>query len=133
MTLQKGAKMEQLLKKLGYEPIGGRQSVPISLWKSWYEGKVNAFHEYRQYNGKRLLRRTRKSLCMAKRICEDWADLIYNEKVDIKAEEPQVQQTLDRVFFENNFRVYANRLIEQTFALGTGAFVEHKGKDFALV
>ncbi len=118
--------IKELLKKMGYSPIGDGLMMPVSLWKSWYEGKVDAFHEYRQYNGKRVLRRTRKSLCMAKKVCEDWADLIFNEKVDILAKNQDVQDTIETVFSQNDFRVLANRLIEQAFALGTAAFVEHK-------
>lgn len=125
--------IKELLKKQGYTPIPDSLMMPVSLWKSWYEGKVSAFHEYRQYNGKRVLRRTRKSLCMAKKMCEDWADLIFNEKVDITAKDKEVQALLDQVFFENNFRVSANRLVEQAFALGTAAFVEHKTADGVVI
>lgn len=125
--------IKELLKKMGYTPIPDALMMPVDLWQSWYEGKVRSFHEYRQYNGKRVLRRTRKSLCMAKKICEDWADLIFNEKVDIVTESKDAQKMLDRVFFENNFRVSANRLIEQAFALGTAAFVEHKTTDGTVI
>jgi len=40
---------------------------------------------------------------------------------------------VDEVFRKNNFRVCANRLVELAFALGTGAFVEHKTKDGILI
>lgn len=118
--------IKDLLKKMGYAPIPDALMMPVSLWQSWYEGKVRAFHEYRQYNGKRIVRRTRKSLCMAKRVCEDWADLIFNEKVEIKSMDANAQKAIDRAFSQNNFRVSANRLVELAFALGTAAFVEHK-------
>lgn len=118
--------IKELLKKMGYTPLSDKLVMPVELWRSWYEGKVSSFHEYRQYNGKRALQRTRKSLCMAKKVCEDWANMIFNEKVDIITEMKSAQSILDRVFFENNFRVLANRLVEQSFALGTAAFVEHK-------
>lgn len=121
------------LEKLGYHPIPDGLMMPVSLWKSWYEGKVDSFHEYRQYNGKRILKRSRKSLCMAKIICEDWADLIFNEKVEILSNDPKVQNTMNQVFFKNNFRVCANRLIEHAFALGTAAFVEHKTSEGTVI
>ena len=117
--------IKNILKDLGYTPIPDGLMMPVDLWKSWYEGKVVSFHEYRQFNGKRNVRRTRKSLCMAKQVCEDWADLIFNEKVEIKSCDEGAERALEQVFADNNFRVNANRLIEQTFALGTGAFVEH--------
>lgn len=125
--------VKEILKSLGYTPIPESLMMPVDLWKSWYEGKVDSFHEYRQYNGKRVLRRKRKSLCMAKRVCEDWADLLLNEKVDVTTETKSAQEKIERVFDENNFKVSANRLIELTFALGTAAFVEHKTKDGVLI
>ena len=125
--------VKKILKDLGYAPIPDALMMPIDLWKSWYEGKVESFHEYRQYNGKRVLRRTRKSLSMAKRVCEDWADLLLNEKLDIVLSSDKAQKAIDKVFYENNFKVSANRLVELAFALGTGAFVEHKTKDGVLI
>ena len=125
--------IKQILKDLGYTPIPDGLMMPVDLWKSWYEGKVSSFHEYRQFNGKRNVRRTRKSLCMAKRVCEDWADLIFNEKVEIKSADLKSQKALEKAFRDNHFRVSANRLAEQTFALGTGAFVEHKTPDGVMI
>ncbi len=125
--------VKKILKELGYAPMPESLMMPIDLWKSWYEGKVDSFHEYRQYNGKRVLKRTRKSLCMAKRVCEDWADLLFNEKLEVTTETRSAQEKLERVFNENNFKVSANRLIELAFALGTAAFVEHKTKDGVLI
>lgn len=125
--------VKKILENLGYTPLPEGMSMPVELWKSWYEGKVESFHEYRQYNGKRVLRRTRKSLSMAKRVCEDWADLLFNEKVEVIAKTDAAQKVIDRVFSDNNFKVSANRLVELTFALGTGAFVEHKTKDGVII
>ena len=125
--------VKKILKDLGFTPMPDGLMMPVGLWKSWYEGKVDSFHEYRQYNGKRVLRRTRKSLSMAKRICEDWADLLLNEKLEITLSSAKAQKTLEDAFEKNNFKVSANRLIEVAFALGTGAFVEHKTKDGVLI
>lgn len=125
--------VKKILKSLGYTPLPEGMCMPIDLWKSWYEGKVESFHEYRQYNGKRVLRRTRKSLSMAKRVCEDWADLLFNEKVEVITKTEDSQKVIDRVFRNNNFKVCANRLVELAFALGTGAFVEHMTKDGVII
>lgn len=125
--------VKNVLKDLGYTPIPESFMMPVELWKSWYEGKVDSFHEYRQYNGKRVLRRTRKSLCMAKRVCEDWADLLFNEKVEVTLSSKSAQDTINKVFSDNNFKVSANKLVELAFALGTAAFVEHKTKDGVMI
>lgn len=97
----------------------------IRLWQSWYQGKVPAFHCYRQYNGRKKVTRTRKTLGMAKTIPEDWANLALNEKVDIIVSKVTVNKRIHQVLKDNNFRVRANQLLELTFALGTGAFVEY--------
>ena len=70
---------------------------------------------------------------MAKRVCEDWADMIFNEKLEITLLDKRMQEIVDGVLDKNNFRVCANRLVELSFALGTGAFVEHKTKDGVLI
>ena len=125
--------VKKILKSLGYTPLPDGMNMPVELWKSWYEGKVDSFHEYRQYNGKRALRRTRKSLSMAKRVCEDWADLLFNEKVEIITVAPSAQKVLDKVLADNGFKVCANKLVELAFALGTAAFVEHKTQNGVLI
>lgn len=125
--------IKKALMDLGYTPAPDSMMMPVDLWKGWYQGKVKSFHEYRQYNGKRALRRTRKSLSMAKRVCEDWADMIFNEKLEITLPDKRMQEIVDGVLDKNNFRVCANRLVELAFALGTGAFVEHKTKDGVLI
>lgn len=96
----------------------------ITLWQRWYQGKVPAVHSYYQYNGRRKLRRTRKSLGMAKSIAEDWANLALNEKVGITVGKKTAEKKIWAVLDENQFRVRGNQLLEETFALGTGAFVE---------
>ena len=57
----------------------------ISEWKLWYEGYYKRFHRYMVFNGKERTEQKRASLKMAKRVCEDWANLILNEKVVINA------------------------------------------------
>lgn len=114
------------LKEHSFDCVDDDWYSRIALWQSWYRGKVPAFHSYSQYNGKKKICRERKTLGMAKTIPEDWANLAMNEKVEItvskKTAEKKIRQVLDR----NGFRVRANQLVEQTFALGTGAFVTYQ-------
>ena len=68
---------------------------------------------------------------MAKKICEDWANLLLNEKVAIQA--GNYETRLSEILESNNFLVRANQLIEQSFALGTGALVEYiSGEDILI-
>ena len=95
----------------------------VDVWQSWYTGKVNSFHRYRFYNGTRFVRLERYSVGMAKKVCEDWANLLMNEKVKIRLEGEQEQEFFDLVCRENNFFVKANEMQEKKAALGTGGYV----------
>lgn len=117
--------INQYLQKHGYKTVDDEFYGQINRWLSWYEGKVKAFHNYTVYNGRERVPVERYSLCMAKKTCEDWANLIMNEKVAINISDSAAQDLVGQVLEQNNFRVRANQLIELSFALGTGAFVEY--------
>lgn len=114
----------EYLKKAGYYPCDDETRSKLEEWMSWYKGYVTDFHKYNVYNGLKQVSVTRRSLGMAKTICEDWANLLLNEKVKIYTG-TDFDKVLDDVFEYNNFRVKANQLVELSFALGSGAFVEY--------
>lgn len=120
----------QHLKGLGYDCVPDSFYTRIALWQKWYRGTVPAVHNYRQYNGRKEIRRSRKKLGMAKTVAEDWASLALNEKVDIVLAKKTAQAKVWAVLDANEFRVRGNQLLEQAFAMGTGAIVEsfHDGK-----
>lgn len=119
----------QYLKGLGYDCVEDDFYSQIDLWQKWYRGYVPSFHDYRQYNGRKKIRRTRKSLGMAKAVAEDWANLALNEKVGIALKKKSAEKRVWSMLDANQFRVRGNQLLEQAFALGTGAFVERKEGD----
>lgn len=96
----------------------------IDEWLEWYQNDVTKFHTYKIFNGTMTTSQQRYRLGMAKKICEDWANLLLNEKVAIKA--GKYTKRLEEILNSNNFLVRGNQLIEIAFALGTGAFVEYK-------
>lgn len=114
----------QHLKGLGYDCVPDSFYTQIALWQRWYQGTVPAVHNYCQYNGRKKIRRSRKKLGMAKTVAEDWASLALNEKVDIVLAKKTAQTKVWTVLNANGFRVRGNQLLEQAFALGTGAIVE---------
>ncbi len=121
--------MKGLLSELGLKVIEDKNQLMIPLWKSWYSGYVKKEHDYTLYNGKKKLKRTRAQMRMAKRVCEDWANLLMNEKVEITVGNETLSERVKSIFSHNRFRERANQLVELTFALGTGAFVEfHDGE-----
>ena len=111
------------LKSLGYVTIPEEFYRKVVEWKSWYQGDVKGFHQYKVRNGHNTVRCRRYSLGMGKKIPEDWANLLMNEKVGITLEGKKEQEFVDRVLEENNFLVKANEMQEPAFALGTVAFI----------
>lgn len=99
----------------------------IDEWLEWYQNDVTKFHTYKIFNGTVTTTQQRYRLGMAKKVCEDWANLLLNEKVAIKA--GKYTKRLKEILNANNFLVKGNQLIEISFALGTGAFVEYKDEN----
>lgn len=94
-----------------------------TIWRDWYCGKVADFHNYTVFNGVKDISCTRYSLQMAKKVCEDWANLLINEKTDIVLTDERSQANLEDIFARTNFWQIANEGVEKTFALGNGAWV----------
>ena len=113
----------QIIQKKGFDTVPEEFYDHIAEWKEWYQGDVKNFHNYRVRTGKISVHCRRYSLGMAKKVCEDWANLEMNEKVKITLEDKAAQEFFDNVCEENKFRVKANELQETGAALGTYAFV----------
>lgn len=111
------------LKELGYSTVSEDFYRKVGEWKSWYIGDVKGFHRYKVRNGISTVRCKRYTLNMGKKIPEDWANLLMNEKVSVTLEGGREQEFVNRVFEENNFLVKANEMQEMAFALGTVAFI----------
>jgi A118 family predicted phage portal protein len=111
------------LNELGYTTIPDSFYSKVYEWKSWYQGNVKGFHNYSVQNGERQVKCRRYSLGMGKKLCEDWANLLMNEKVKITLEGQKEQDFIDLVLTENNFTVKANEMQEMKSALGTVAYV----------
>lgn len=127
-----GLAVEYLNKKYNTN-IDTQYYTHIRTWRMWWEGYVKEVHSYRELgvdNAPRL--RELYRLGMAKRITEDWASLLLNEKTGIVLEDKQSsdwllgsdsEQGAGGVLDENNFWAEGNELLEKAFAYGTGAFV----------
>ena len=97
----------------------------IDVWKQWYEGKVDNFHTYKTYSGKKQLKLERKTLNMPSRVAQKWADLLLNEKVAITVADEYSEIKAQQLLKQINFYVRGNNLIETAFALGGGFFVQY--------
>lgn len=113
----------EIIKKVtGYDKLYDMSSY-IDNWLQWYEGDVKAFHNYRIYNGRHYIQQKRLTLNMAKRVCEDWANLLLNEKTDITVGDAHSQEVVHRTLEKCKFWQKGNEGVEKSFALGCGAFV----------
>lgn len=111
------------LKEFGVSDDLAQFHSKIAEWKGWYIGDVQKFTWYKVRTGNNTVKCKRNSLGMAKKLCEDWASLLMNEKVHITLEGEKEQQFVDSVFAQNNFFVKANEMQELKSALGTVAYV----------
>ena len=94
-----------------------------SLWNEWYSGDVKIFHHYTVYNGRKKVKCIRRTLNMAKQACEDWANLLMNEKVSISLNNEENTKNLNTLLDKVSFYTIINKGVELSFALGQGAFV----------
>lgn len=120
--------MERIIKWLedkGYQTVGKGFYSVITGWDSWYQGNVKNFHNYKVYNGKKDVKKQRKTLGMAKAVCEDMANFLMNEKVAITVDDERTQEFIDNVFENNNFYTKINEFQEFKSALGTVAYVPY--------
>lgn len=112
--------------KLGIDTVDTSFYRKIDEWKSWYEGNVKGFQFYRVYTGQgETQRRRRKTMGMAKKVCEDIADLMLNEHVQIIVDDERTGQFVDQILEENRFRVLGNEYQERKAYTGTVAFVPY--------
>lgn len=104
-------------------PIPSLDDAKVDVWASWFKGDVKNIHNYTGFDGRDTFRLKLKTMGMAKRICEDWADLLLNERTDIVLSNDDATKQLNKILRETNFWVKANEGVEKSFALGLGAFV----------
>ena len=116
------------LNKKHKAKISTEYYTKIETWRAWWENYVEDVHSYKELGADKVPRkRELYRLGMAKRVCEDWAALLLNEKTTLTIERSASSEFLQGkdgtggVFGENNFWNEANELVEKACALGTGA------------
>ncbi|MGN0556980.1 MAG: phage portal protein [Acutalibacteraceae bacterium] len=122
--------VEALNKTYGYN-IDATYYNYIKIWADWWKGYYRPFHSFRELlNDNTAVDRKLYTLRMAKKICEDWASILMNEKVRVTVADEAAQEFLfgdgenNAGFFGAiNFWSKANQLVEKAFYSGTGAIV----------
>ena len=116
----------EYFKKKGIDTIDSSFYTKIAIWDSWYRSNVKRFHQYRVYHGAgQYTRCQRKSLGMAKKICEDISDLLLNERVKITVKDKTTADFVQAVLNAANFAVQGNEYQERKAAFGTVAYVPY--------
>lgn len=110
--------VNRLLEELGFKQVSPHYRENIALWEQFFKGKVKDFHTYQEWNGHKNVTRQRNSLQMAKKVCEDWADVLYNPETEITVDE-SYQDRLQEIFEYNDFESQINFNLERGYALGT--------------
>lgn len=111
-------------KNHGVDTVDSSFYSQIKVWESWYNGNVQKFHYYNVYNGTKRVRCRRLSLGMAKKVSEDIADLLLNERVKITVSGSETTAAyVEDALRKNKFQVKGNDYQERKAYTGTVAYV----------
>ncbi len=120
--------IDYLNKNKGYS-LSADYYNNIDIWQNWWKGFYKPFHEFKEVHGDTAVKRKLYKLKMAKKVCEDWASILLNEKTAIAIDDKlssdfvQGKDQTGGVFYDVDFWNQANALVEKAFYSGTGAFV----------
>lgn len=115
------------LQKKGIDTIDRNFYSQVNIWWRWYVGNVPKIHSYKVYQGGEHIRCRRRSLKMAKTVCEDMANFLLNERVMVSidgndASDEFVKEALtEAAFFTEN----GNRFQELKCVFGTVAYLPY--------
>ena len=111
-------------KEKGIDTVDRTFYRQIEVWRSWYNSNVRKFHKYKVYRGNGTsVNCTRYALGMAKKVCEDMADLLLNERVTITIADETTDAFVKEVLADNTWEELGNEYQEWKSALGTVAYV----------
>ena len=113
-------------KKAGIDTVDASFYRKIAEWVSWYEGNVRNFSFYKVYSGRGTYKRCRrKSMGMAKKLSEDIADLLLNERVTITLDDEATHNFVHQILDDNRFLVMGNEYQERKAFTGTVAYIPY--------
>ena len=111
-------------KNKGIDTLDPSFYKQIEVWRSWYNSNVKKFHKYKVYRGNGTsVDCTRYALGMAKKVSEDMADLLLNEKVTITIADKTTDDFVKNCLEDNTWEELGNEYQERKSALGTVAYV----------
>lgn len=119
--------IDYLNKTYGYD-LNSSYYGCIAEWTNWWAGFYEPFHQFTEQRERGCIKRRLYCMRMGKKVCEDWASLLLNDRTRIDAGKEnqgflQGQNEIEGIFREISFWLRENELIERAFATGTGAAV----------
>lgn len=116
----------EYFKKKGIDTVDASFYARIAEWNSWYQSNVRKFHFYRVYGGRGTYTRCRRhSMGMAKKVSQDVADMLLNEKVVITLADKTTDDYVKTVLKNAKFSTMGNEYQERKAAKGTVAYVPY--------
>lgn len=113
-------------KRKGIDTVDASFYTQIRKWVSWYNANVRNFSTYKVYTGRGTSQKCeRKSMGMAKKLSEDIADLLLNERVQITLDDEATNEYVQDVLEHNHFLVLGNDYQERKAYTGTVAYVPY--------
>ena len=113
-----------IAERFGEGAVNAAYYKRIDEWEAWWKGYNRTFHEFTENGaGGRLIRRELYRMNMAKKIAEDWASLLLNDRTAITVGDEVGEEFVKKVLSATDFMGHANRLVEKAFAVGTGAAI----------
>lgn len=111
-------------KQKGIDTVDAAFYRKIEEWNSWYVSNVRNFSFYKVHVGRGGYKRCRrKSMGMAKKLSEDIADLLLNERVAITLDDDVTNTFVRNVLDDNHFLVMGNDYQERKAYTGTVAYI----------
>ena len=109
------------LKGLGYEPYTAMQG-DIADWWDWFTARAGWYDQTGWDSANRKKVRYRKySLRPARRVCREWASLMFDDGTRLVADGERAAAWLQAWAASTGFIAAARECTERAFALGTGA------------
>lgn len=116
----------EYFKKKGIDTVDASFYARIAEWDSWYRSNVKKFHFYKVYGGRGTHTKCKRhSMGMAKKVSQDMADLLLNEKVVITLADKTTDDYVRKVLSDAKFQTLGNEYQERKAAKGTVAYVPY--------
>lgn len=122
--------LDHLHKTRGWQ-LDANYYSQIETWRQWWKGSVPGVHTRAAKYADGTKKRTIASLRMPKRVCEDWANLLLNDRTTFQITDAATaryllgddEQQVGGLLRDLHFWTNANALVEKAFWSGTGSFV----------